>query len=275
VLRRARAENSSKTPRLCHGGALDPFASGLLLILVYPATRLFEYLHDIPKTYRATIRWGIETDNSDPLGKTIFKGDATQLAPEQLDAALRAFVGWHEQVPPTTSNKRIDGERAYVKAHRGESFKLPPSRVYLHEATWLRHDLPHSSEVRLVSRGGYYVRSLARDLGRALGCGAHLSALNRSAIGPWCDPGDGAMREISGPAVLPWAAKRMLTDAEVGSLRKGQAIARGSMDAPDWCFPEGFPEPSPPIRGIHLGRLGYLLREENDTLQLLTTLPGL
>src|SRR6185295_4688467 len=77
-LQSAQTEASSsgrRVPRICHGGTLDPFASGLLLILVEPATKLFDYLHDIPKVYEATIRWGIETDNGDPLGKTTFTGD--------------------------------------------------------------------------------------------------------------------------------------------------------------------------------------------------------
>src|SRR6201995_3300323 len=81
-------------PKICHGGTLDPFASGLLLILVEPATQLFDYLHDIPKTYEATIRWGIETDNGDPHGKVIFNGDASNLSPQRLEDALKTFIGW-------------------------------------------------------------------------------------------------------------------------------------------------------------------------------------
>jgi len=106
----------------CHGGTLDPFASGLLLILIGQATKLFDHLHAIPKTYEATVRWGIETDNGDPNGKIISTGDSTSLTPQQLDAALATFIGWHDQVPHATSAKRIGGERAYQKAHRGEVF---------------------------------------------------------------------------------------------------------------------------------------------------------
>ncbi|HUB26832.1 MAG TPA: tRNA pseudouridine(55) synthase TruB, partial [Tepidisphaeraceae bacterium] len=175
--------------KMCHGGTLDPFASGLLLILVEPATKLFDYLHDIPKVYEATVRWGVETDNGDPLGTETFTGDASNISPDQLEAALRGFIGWHDQIPHATSAKRIGGERAYLKAHRGETVIMPPSKVYLHEATWLSHDLPRQSVLKMTVRGGYYVRALARDLGRSLGCGAHLTELHRSAIGPWNDPG--------------------------------------------------------------------------------------
>ena len=128
--------------RICHGGTLDPFASGLLQMLAGPATRLFEHLHDIPKVYEATVRWGIETDNGDPLGQTIFTGDASSLSISQLEESLARFVGWQDQIPPMTSNKRVGGERAYVRAHRGEIFDMPACRVYLHEAQWLEHDLP-------------------------------------------------------------------------------------------------------------------------------------
>src|SRR5205085_314882 len=105
-----------------------------------------------------------------------FQGDASAMMPQDLDAALAGFLGWRDQVPPATSAKKIGGEPAYKKAHRGEEVVLPPSRVYLHEARWLSHDLPGKSRLLLTCRGGYYVRALARDLGRRLGCGGHLSA---------------------------------------------------------------------------------------------------
>ena len=174
------AREGRERPRVCHGGTLDPFASGLLLILVEPATRLFDHLHAIPKVYEATVRWGIETDNGDPGGKVTFTGDASALNAAQLDAALATFVGWHDQIPHATSAKRIDGERAYLKAHRGETVVMPASRVYLHEARWLGHNLPGESRLRMIVRGGYYVRALVRDLGRMLGCGGHLSGLHRT-----------------------------------------------------------------------------------------------
>ncbi len=182
-----KSNDKLKAPKICHGGTLDPFATGLLLILVEPATRLFDHLHAIPKIYEATIRWGIETDNGDPLGRVTFTGDPSPLRPRQLDEALKNFIGWQDQTPPPTSAKRIGGERAYQKAHRGETFDLPPSKVYLHKATWLSHNLPHESQLQLSVRGGYYVRALARDLGRLLGCGAsHRTAShsNRSLARP-------------------------------------------------------------------------------------------
>jgi len=261
------AEARGRKPRLrvCHGGALDPFAEGLLPVLVGRATRVFELLHPIPKEYEAEVTWGSETDNGDPLGAVVARGDASALEPEALDGALRQFVGWREQVPPATSNKRVGGERAYARAHRGEIVELPPVRVYLHEARWVSHDLPRASRLRLVVRGGYYVRSLARDLGRALGCRAHLSRLSRTRIGPWRDPGPGRGEVIRGPAILPWTAVRDLSSEEARALRKGP-VARGELRPPEQLLPPGFPDPEAPVRALLDGSLVALLRERDGML---------
>lgn len=262
-----------RRPKICHGGTLDPFAEGLLLLLSGQATKLFDHLHAIPKTYEATIRWGVETDNGDPTGRIVRQADASLLSPAQLDDAIRSFIGWREQIPPTTSNKRVAGERAYAKAHRGETFDLPPSRVYLHEATWLEHDLPaQTSRLRVVVKGGYYVRALVRDLGRAVGCGGHVAALRRTAIGPWNDPPVDQRVELTGRGLLPWARSRVLTDQEIGELRAKRPIALGPIEPPDWTLPDGFPDPDAPIRGFHLGRLAFLLRENEGRLDVLTEL---
>jgi len=272
VMQSLRARSAEK---VCHGGALDPFASGLLPILVEPATKLFDYLHDAPKVYEATVRWGVETDNGDPTGRAVFWGEPTvPNTPDRLAGVLRVFHGWHEQVPPPTSNKRVGGERAYAKAHRGEAFELPPARVYLHEAQWLGHDLPRESRIRLVVRGGFYVRAFARDLGRFLRCGAHLAALHRASIGPWQDPGPGGHVELHGRAILPWAKTRVLTDQEVGELRQNRAIPIGELLAPDWPLPDHFPPGDPPVRGFHLGRFAFLLRLKNGQLTSITALAG-
>jgi tRNA pseudouridine55 synthase len=260
--------------RLCHGGTLDPFAHGLLLILVGQATKLFDHLHAVPKVYEATVRWGVETDNGDASGRVMFEGDASTLSSSQLDDAIGACIGWRDQVPPATSAKRIGGERAYAKAHRGEPVDLPPSRVYLHEATWLRHDLPHESTLRIVVRGGYYVRSLARELGRTLGCGAHLTTLHRTAIGPWTDPGPDRRVALRGRDLLPWAASRELSDHEVGELRQERSIPMGQLLSPDWRVPEEFPDPDAAVRGFHRNKLVFLLRREGERLAVLTVLSG-
>jgi len=272
--RPATAPPAHRAPKVCHGGTLDPFAAGLLLILVEPATRLFDHLHAVPKVYEASVRWGTETDNGDPHGRAVLTGDASHLSTRQLDEALATFTGWHDQTPPATSAKRIGGERAYLKAHRGEAVVMPPSRVYLHEAQWLDHDLPRESRLRLVVRGGYYVRALARDIGRLVGCGAHLTALHRTAIGPWTDPGPGKAVELHGRDLLPWAPVRMLSDQDVGDLRQARTISAGELLPPDWRLPQRFPDPESLVRGFHLHRLAFLLRPGDDGLLPVTEFRG-
>lgn len=270
----ARAARPNHRPRVVHGGTLDPFAEGLLILLVGPATRLFEYLHAVPKVYEATVRWGSETDNGDPTGRVVSEGEASGLTVEKLDAALAAFVGWREQVPPATSNKRVGGERAYVRAHRGEAVELPASRVYLHEARWVSHGLPGESRLRVVVRGGYYVRALVRDLGRAVGCGAHLAGLRREAIGPYSDPEGEEPVARHGRDVLPWLGSRVLSDAEVGELRQGKGIAVGAVSPGEWRAPEGFPGADGVVRGFHLGKLVWVLGVEGEQLLGVAELKG-
>ncbi len=269
----AKAEARKPWP-LCHGGTLDPFARGLLLMLVGQTTRLMDLFHAAPKVYEAELAWGLETDNGDPNGREVRRGDASSLGPELLESALRRFLGWHDQVPPATSAKKVGGEPAYKKAHRGEAVVLPPSKVYLHSARWLSHRLPDSSTVELVCRGGFYVRSLARDLGRALGCGAHVRALRRTAIGPWSDPPAGERLLVHGEGLLPWCPSRQLGERDLEDLRHGRPIARGEVSPPSWPVPEGFPDPQGPVRAVRDGKLWALLREDGEKLSTFANLRG-
>jgi tRNA pseudouridine55 synthase len=216
----------------------------------------------------------VETDTCDHLGLEVSKGDASALGPHGLEAALAPFLGWHDQVPPATSAKKIDGEAAYKKAHRGEVVVMKPSRVYLHEAVWISHDLPRRSTLRIICRGGFYVRSLARDLGRVIGCGAHLSRLDRTAIGPWTDPGEGRDALLQGEALIPWCPARRLDDAEYDHLQHGRAIPRGAFEESAWTLPGGFPDPAAPLRALHDGKLVALLKEDGDQLRTFANLRG-
>lgn len=267
-------EAQQKKWALGHGGTLDPFAEGLLLVLSGQATRLMELMHPLPKSYEAKVRWGIETDTCDHLGLSVMEGDAMTLTPAALDAALASHLGWKDQIPPATCAKKIDGESAYKKAHRGEEVILPPSRVYLHEAAWLDHDLPTSSTLRITCRGGFYVRSLARDLGRQLGCGAHLERLSRTAIGPWANPGPGDQLLVQGEALIPWCPRRELLEDEAEHLQHGRPIVIGQVLPADWLLPEGFPVPSLPVRGLFGGKLLALLEEREGKLWTAANLRG-
>ncbi|MCE1203294.1 MAG: tRNA pseudouridine(55) synthase TruB [Holophagaceae bacterium] len=272
--KRRAFEAGQKKLALGHGGTLDPFADGLLLVLAGQATRLMELMHPLPKTYLAEVAWGVETDTCDLQGLPLSKGDASPLTPASLDAALAPFLGWTEQVPPATSAKKIDGEAAYKKAHRGEVVLMKPSRVFLLSARWIGHDLPRRSTLEITCRGGFYVRSLARDLGRALGCGAHLAALRRTAIGPWDDPGLGQERLLTGADLLPWCPSRLLSEEEADHLSHGRAIAVGQARPATWALPQGFPDPGAPLRALHADRLVALLKPAEDGLRTFANLRG-
>jgi tRNA pseudouridine55 synthase len=266
------AADGDRKLALGHGGTLDPFAHGLLLVLAGQATRLMELMHPLPKTYLATVAWGSETDTGDHQGLVVAQGPAPDAA--ALDRALEPFLGWTGQVPPATCAKKIGGESAYKKAHRGEAVDLPPSRVYLHAAEWVAHDLPRASVLRITCRGGYYVRSLARDLGRALGCPAHLAALERTAIGPWTDPGPDRRVLVQGTGLVPWCPFRDLDDLELDHLAHGRPIPLGAVQPPERPLPAGFPDPEAPVRGLHQGRLVALLRERDGALWTVANLRG-
>lgn len=253
-----RTHGGNFTLKVSHGGVLDPFAEGLVLLLVGAANRLFEALHEVPKTYIAQVCWGLETDTGDAAGREVRRADAAALTPDQLDAALLRFQGWTAQVPPATSNKRVGGERAYQKAHRGEPLVLAPVQVYLHSARWLSHELPASSMLEVVVRGGFYVRSLAIDLGRVLGVGAHLLTLSRLSIGPSQD--GVAPVEHTGRQVLPWLPSVELSDAQWGDLKNEVSPTLVDTTPGRWALPHGFPSPTAGVRGLHQDRLVALIR---------------
>ena len=272
--KRRAFEAGQKKLALGHGGTLDPFAEGLLLVLAGQATRLMELLHPLPKTYVAEVAWGVETDTCDRHGKPVAEAGATHLTPASLEAALVPFLGWTEQIPPATSAKKIDGEAAYRKAHRGEVVVMKPCRVFLLSARWLAHTLPRQSTLEITCRGGFYVRSLARDLGRALGCGAHLTALRRTAIGPWTEPGVGQEQLVTGAELLPWCPTRMLSDEEAEQLSHGRAIQVGAAVPATWQLPAGFPDPGAPLRALHGDRLVALLKATDEGLRTFANLRG-
>lgn len=174
--------------RIGHAGTLDPFATGLLVLLVGRATRLLPHIPDEPKVYDARIAFGAETDTEDLLGQVV--REALPPSRAALLAALPQFVGELEQVPPAFSAKRVGGKRAYDLARAGKDVALKPVRITVHRWELLSADEDAdgrvvSAELRITCGGGTYVRSLARDLARALGSAAHLSALRRVSTGPF------------------------------------------------------------------------------------------
>jgi tRNA pseudouridine55 synthase len=220
-----------------HGGTLDPAADGVLPILINAATRLTDFIHEWPKTYLATVTFGYTSDTGDREGTITTSGDPQTITRDRIEATLPAFTGRIEQVPPMFSALKQGGEALYRKARRGEAVDRPARVVEIFALRLLDYD-PTTAEARLeVSSGrGMYVRSLAHDLGAALGCGAYLSGLTRTAIGPlrlaeaipmatlvgegeawtrWLLPMDLPLR--SWPAIA-------LDAAGAAAVRRGQAI---------------------------------------------------
>ncbi|MEX0980380.1 MAG: tRNA pseudouridine(55) synthase TruB [Gemmatimonadota bacterium] len=178
-----RARRALGIRRIGHTGTLDPFASGLLLLCVGAATRLAEYLDILDKEYEATAVLGRGTTTDDRLGETVFASEAWKaLDPEAIATALGDFRGTTLQVPPAYSAKKVGGEAMYHKARRGEVVELPPVEVRVASVELLEVTLPEV-RFRLRCSTGTYVRAIARDLGTALGVGAHLSELRRTGIG--------------------------------------------------------------------------------------------
>jgi len=177
------ARRSLGVRRIGHTGTLDPFASGLLVLLVGPVTRLAEYLFVLPKRYEARARLGIRTDTHDAEGNTVSLQDlGAQLTQEQIAAELATFEGCSQQVPPQFSAKKVGGERMYKRARRGDTVELPPVDVEIFEIRLTDYEPPEIGFTMACS-SGTYVRAVARDLGDRLGVGAHLTALRRTAVG--------------------------------------------------------------------------------------------
>jgi len=254
--------------RLGHTGTLDPFATGLLVLCVGWATRLVEYFHLLSKTYLATAILGIETDTEDASGRVTLRSDRWQtLDREGIERAARRLIGEHEQVPPAFSARKIAGRRSHEAARKGETLALPPRAVEVHTLVVEAIRLPEL-EFRARVSTGTYVRSLARDMGRELGCGAHLKALRRVLIGPFevqeaatlseleegCLPPAAA---LTAEGALTWLPHRDLTGAEFQHVLHGRPIPDPMSDA----------AVSLPIALLHEEKLVAIGRRESDVVK--------
>jgi tRNA pseudouridine55 synthase len=174
--------NTSRERSVGHTGTLDPRATGLLPLVMGKATRLAPYLAGSDKTYDATIQFGSETDTDDGGGTVTQELGSHGPGEIQIIAALQQFTGTFEQVPPIVSAKRVDGQKSYDLARQNKAVELKPVSVTVHEIqlTSVRGSL---ACITVTATAGFYVRALARDLGRVLGCGAHLAALRRTRSG--------------------------------------------------------------------------------------------
>jgi tRNA pseudouridine55 synthase len=175
-------QNLVRPHRVGHCGTLDPLATGVLLIGVGPATRLTRYVHDMPKTYLADFRLGFVSDTEDVSGTIEAVPNAESISETRLAELLPEFVGELMQQPPRFSAIRVGGRRAYHLARKGKDVELEPRPILIHEISLTQFQFPDFQiEVRCGS--GTYIRSLGRDIGRALGSGAIMTGLVRTSIG--------------------------------------------------------------------------------------------
>ena len=242
VVRQAR--RALQMRKIGHLGTLDPMATGLLPLCLLEATKLVPYLMPEAKVYRAKVRLGVATDTQDATGTVVATSEALP-APAQIYQAAAALVGEVTQVPPMYSALHCQGERAYRRARRGEAVDLPPRTVTVYELAVDEVAIPEFTMTVRCSQGTY-VRTLAKDLGDALGCGAHLAALRRLAVGAFrveealtlaalAELG----REELGQRIIPLSDCLLgMRPVEVGPdearrLRQGQILVRAADDFTD------------------------------------------
>lgn len=248
----ARVRRLADTRRVGHAGTLDPMATGVLVLGVGRATKLLTFLVGADKTYVATIRLGASTLTDDAQGEVLSRADASSISDGQVRAGVRALTGMLEQVPSTVSAIKIDGRRAHARVRAGEAVELVarPVRVLRFDVLATRRELSHLDlDVEVEVSSGTYVRALARDLGAGLGVGGHLTALRRTAVGPYgLDVARSLDQLESTFGVLAMAeaaravfAARELSADEVATLRFGQRVtASGRGDVPVAAFaPDG------------------------------------
>ncbi len=172
-----------KKIKVGHAGTLDPLATGLMILCTGKATKRIEEFRDLDKEYLATVTIGKSTPSYDLETEVDAEYPTNHVTGDLLKQVLESFVGEQMQLPPLHSAKFIDGKRAYEFARKGINRELTPVRVFFREISLISFDMPEI-RVKIVCSKGTYVRSFARDLGKALGSGAYLSALERTAIGP-------------------------------------------------------------------------------------------
>ncbi len=168
--------------RVGHTGTLDPAATGLLIICIGPATRLSEYLTGLDKVYEGYMRLGVVTSSHDMDGEVLEQNDVPELELPRIQAAFDEFTGQIEQVPPMVSAVKVGGQRLYKLARKGETVERKPRQITVNEFVALGY-APPLVHFRVSCTSGTYVRSLCHDAGAALGCGATLDRLRRTAVG--------------------------------------------------------------------------------------------
>lgn len=246
----SRVKRLFSAKRAGHAGTLDPLASGCLPIALGEATKTVPFVMDGRKDYRFTVRWGEERNTDDAEGGVIAASDARPSA-EAIRALLPRFRGTIEQVPPRFSAIKVEGERAYDIARDGEEVELKARPVAIHLLALVETVDADHTVFEAECGKGTYVRALARDMGRALGCYGHVTALRRTAVGPFREPDMISLEQLEALCNRAAAGEVSLADAlmpvstalddipalavsraDAAKLQRGQAVLMRGRDAP-------------------------------------------
>lgn len=245
----ARARRLLGVRKIGHAGTLDPAATGVLPLAVGNATRVLEYLTAADKTYLAEVTFGIATDSHDGDGVVTSVGDATFLTAEGVEEALAGFRGAIAQIPPMYAAIKVNGQRLYELARRGEEIERAPRPVAIKRLT-LEAWAPPVATLLVECSKGTYIRALARDLGEVTGAGAHLSHLVRTRTGPFTLDDAITLDELAA-AELPagWPELSVAPDVV---LADWPALMLDAQRAVDWGHGKPVPQPDAevsPARG--------------------------
>jgi tRNA pseudouridine55 synthase len=240
----------TQAKRAGHAGTLDPLASGALPIALGEATKTVPFVMDGRKLYRFTVRWGEERDTDDAEGRVVETSD-WRPTPEAIRALLPAFTGLIQQVPPRYSAIKVEGERAYDLARDGAAVELAARPVEITRLELAKTTDADHTVLEAECGKGTYVRSLARDLGRQLGCFGHVSNLRRMAVGPFGEETMISLEELEAVCHRAAAGEASLADAilpvetalddipalavsraDAARLQRGQAVVLRGRDAP-------------------------------------------
>jgi tRNA pseudouridine55 synthase len=238
VCKRVRALLGKRGEKVGHGGTLDPFASGVLPICIGEGTKVIPFLLDADKAYEALVRFGVETDTQDRTGQVVAEHSLAGFSGPAVEHALAQFRGEIEQVPPMYSALKHAGRPLYAYARKGETVDRQARKVTVYALELLSFTPPDRACLRVRCSKGTYVRTLAADLGRTLGVGAHLLELRRTASGPFTIEQAVGLDELAAcvaegrvlPALTPLAAlahlpRVMVDEKQALVLRHGQRMA--------------------------------------------------
>jgi tRNA pseudouridine55 synthase len=269
----ARVRHITRARKVGHGGTLDPLATGVLPIALGEATKTVAYAMEGRKHYRFTARLGEARTTDDAEGEVLATSERRPSSAE-IEAALPAFIGRIEQVPPRFAAVKVEGERAYDLARRGEAVELAPRSVQVDRFDLVERPDPDHAVFEVVCGRGTYVRALVRDLGQALGCLGHVTALRRLRVGPFAIEDAislAALEQLVADDALPQALLPVgvalsdlpalaLTQPQVDRLRAGQTIRV----APGLLV--GEPESDATVRAMAAGRMVALARLHGSEL---------